>query len=78
MTNSPCWTQEHGECRERHAWCHAKCERYQAWQVVHRIELQERFKAKSGDYDADRFERDAQTRHRKAYQEKYEKKRRGK
>ena len=76
MKYSPCWTVELGECRERHVGCHAQCERYQAWQVVHRIELDRKFAARAGDYEADRFERDAQNRHRRCYQEQYDKKRR--
>lgn len=50
MKSSPCYG-----CSERHAGCHAECDRYKHWQVEHAAEKDARYRQAQPDAIANRY-----------------------
>lgn len=55
MTKPPCYV-EGGSCLDRHTGCHAECQRYKDWQIIHEQERQKRYNIYCKDRDLDTFE----------------------
>lgn len=55
FTKPPCFING-GKCSDRCEVCHAKCERYQEWQIIHENERQKRYNIYCKDRDLDTFE----------------------
>lgn len=55
MTKPPCYV-EGGSCPDRHTACHAECQRYKDWQIIHEQERQKRYNIYCKDRDLDTFE----------------------
>lgn len=55
FTKPPCYA-ENGDCPDRDTGCHAKCERYKEWQIIHDAEKQKRYNIYCKDRDLDTFE----------------------
>ena len=55
FTKPPCYV-DGGKCPDRGEGCHARCERYQEWQVIHENERQKRYNIYCNDRDLDTFE----------------------
>lgn len=55
FTKPPCYAVN-GDCPDRDTNCHAVCQRYKDWEIIHDQERQKRYNIYCKDRDLDTFE----------------------
>ena len=77
MTRPPCYDEiAHTDCQHRHVGCHADCEAYHKWMVIHNEELETVRRKKQSENEVNEFLILQNERTRKSNQSKREREKR--